>query len=60
VGAELLQLPGELIYWREKNAEVDFVYRYQSSLFATEVKSGRKKPPKDLTRSASIFQRPFA
>jgi len=43
VGAELLQLPGELFYWREKNMEVDFVVRHQGRLYAIEVKSGRKK-----------------
>ena len=48
VGAELQQLPGELSYWREKNAEVDFVYQYQGKLYAIEVKSGRKKSPKGL------------
>lgn len=48
VGAELLQLPGELFYWREKNAEVDYVYRYQGRLYALEVKSGRKKSTKGL------------
>lgn len=48
VGAELMQLPGELFYWREKNAEVDFVYRYQGKLYAIEVKSGRKKSAKGL------------
>ena len=48
VGAELLQLPGELFYWREKNAEVDFVYRYQGRVYAIEVKSGRKKSAKGL------------
>lgn len=48
VGAELLQLPGELFYWREKNAEVDYVYRYQGHLYAIEVKSGRKKSSKGL------------
>lgn len=48
VGAELLQLPGELFYWREKNAEVDFVYQYQGTLYAIEVKSGRKKTAKGL------------
>lgn len=48
VGAELLQLPGELFYWREKNMEVDFVYCYQSRLYAIEVKSGRKKSAKGL------------
>lgn len=48
VGAQLLQLPGELFYWREKNAEVDFVYRYQGRVYAIEVKSGRKKSAKGL------------
>ena len=48
VGAQLLQLPGELFYWREKNAEVDFVYRHQGRLSAIEVKSGRKKSSKGL------------
>lgn len=55
VGAELLQLPGELFYWREKNAEVDFVYRYQSKLYAIEVKSGRKKSAKGLEAFAQHF-----
>ena len=48
VGAQLLQLPGELFYWREKNAEVDFVYRCQGRLYAIEVKSGRRKSARGL------------
>lgn len=32
-----------LSYWREGNAEVDFIIRYGESLFAIEVKSGRNK-----------------
>jgi predicted AAA+ superfamily ATPase len=55
VGAELLQQPGELFYWREKNAEVDFVYRYQGKLLAIEVKSGRKKSAKGLEVFAQHF-----
>ena len=55
VGAQLLQLPGELFYWREKNAEVDFVYRYQGKLYAIEVKSGRKKSAKGLAAFAQHF-----
>lgn len=55
VGAELLQLPGELFYWREKNMEVDFVYRYQSRLYAIEVKSGRKKSAKGLAAFVKHF-----
>ena len=55
VGALLLQLPGELFYWREKNAEVDFVYRYQGRLYAVEVKSGRKKSAKGLDAFMKYF-----
>lgn len=55
VGAELMQLPGELFYWREKNAEVDFVYRYQGMLYAIEVKSGRKKSAKGLEAFVQHF-----
>ena len=49
VGAELLQLPGQVYYWRERNDEVDFVYQYRDALYAVEVKSGRKKSSKGLT-----------
>jgi predicted AAA+ superfamily ATPase len=49
VGAELLQQPGQVFYWRERNDEVDFVYQYRDALYAVEVKSGRKKSPKGLT-----------
>ena len=55
VGAELLQLPGELFYWREKSAEVDFVVRYQGKLYAVEVKSGRKKSAKGLAAFMQQF-----
>jgi predicted AAA+ superfamily ATPase len=48
VGAELLRLPGEVYYWREKNAEVDFVCRHRGGLYAIEVKSGRKKSARGL------------
>jgi len=55
VGAQLSQLPGELFYWREKNAEVDFIYLYQGRLYAIEVKSGRRKSAKGL----EVFVRQF-
>ena len=55
VGAELRQLPGELFYWREKNAEVDFLYRHQNRLYAIEVKSGRKKSTKGLGAFSQHF-----
>jgi len=48
VGAELMQQPGQVFYWRERNDEVDFVYQYRDSLYAIEVKSGRKKSAKGL------------
>ncbi len=48
VGAELLQQPGQVYYWRERNDEVDFVYQYRNQLYAIEVKSGRKKSAKGL------------
>lgn len=43
VGIRLLQLPGDLYYWREKQKEVDFIYKYRGQLYAVEVKSGRRK-----------------
>ena len=48
VGAELLQQPGQVFYWRERNDEVDFVYQYRDELYAVEVKSGRKKSARGL------------
>lgn len=48
VGAQLLQLPGELFYWRESNQEVDFVYQHRNQLYAIEVKSGRRKTSSGL------------
>ena len=48
VGCELLQQPGQVMYWRERNDEVDFVYQYRDRLYAIEVKSGRKKSAKGL------------
>ncbi|HRN82259.1 MAG TPA: ATP-binding protein [Nitrosomonas europaea] len=48
VGAELMQLPGQVFYWRERNDEVDFVYQYRERLYAIEVKSGRKKSARGL------------
>lgn len=55
VGAQLLQLPGELYYWRESNLEVDFIFRHQKTLYAVEVKSGRRKSSKGL----AAFQKQF-
>ncbi|MBM3285909.1 MAG: ATP-binding protein [Candidatus Eisenbacteria bacterium] len=47
VGAHLLNhlqgLPYEVTYWRDRNAEVDFVVRSPRGLWAIEVKSGRPR-----------------
>jgi hypothetical protein len=58
VGTELLQQPGELLYWRERQAEVDFVYREQGRVYAIEVKSGRRKSSRGL--DAFVQQAPEA
>ena len=55
VGSQLLQLPGDLYYWREKQKEVDFIYKYQGLLYAVEVKSGRRK----LSRGLNAFMEKF-
>jgi hypothetical protein len=55
VGAELIQFPGELFYWREKQAEVDFVFKSHGKLYAIEVKSGRKKSAKGLDAFVEKF-----
>jgi predicted AAA+ superfamily ATPase len=55
VGTQLLQLPGYLYYWREKQKEVDFVYKYQGLIYAVEVKSGRRK----LSRGLNAFMEKF-
>jgi uncharacterized protein len=39
VGAHLLQLEGELFYWRDGHFEVDYIFKTQDALYAIEVKS---------------------
>ncbi len=58
VGAELVQQPGQVFYWRERHDEVDFVYQDRDALYAIEVKSGRKKSAKGL--DAFVAQVPHA
>ena len=43
VGAQLLRLPGELYYWRDRNKEVDFVFYFKNKIYGIEVKFGKKK-----------------
>lgn len=43
VASDLYRLPGELMYWRERNYEVDFIYSFQNKTYAIEVKSERAR-----------------
>lgn len=43
VGAQLVRTGEALYYWREGQLEVDFIVRRGRSLWAVEVKSGRRK-----------------
>lgn len=55
VGAELIQQPVELHYWRERQSEVDFVVTDKNKTYAIEVKSGRKKTRKGLDEFRNHF-----
>lgn len=48
VGAELIQQPGQVFYWRSGADEVDFIYQYRDRRYAIDVKSGRRKGAKGL------------
>lgn len=55
VGCELMRLPGSLYYWRQGSDEVDYIYVYGRRVCAIEVKSGRKKTIKGLSRFLAEF-----
>ena len=55
VGAALCRTFPDIWYWRERDHEVDFVVRHQSTLLAIEVKSGRKKGSRGLTEFLKKF-----
>jgi predicted AAA+ superfamily ATPase len=55
VGSALSRLPGTLSYWRQKNDEVDYIYQFGRQLFAVEVKSGRKKSARGLSRFLELY-----
>jgi len=55
VGAQLMRTGLELYYWREKNDEVDFVLKRGRTIWAIEVKSGRKKSKSGLEKFKSLF-----
>ena len=55
VGLDLLRLDGQLFYWRQDQAEVDYVYKKGTKIIAIEVKSGRKKSPHGLVKFRNLF-----
>ncbi len=55
IGFLLSTLPGELYYWRNKNLEVDYVYKFGKKLWAIEIKSNKKQTAKALTEFKKEF-----
>ena len=56
VGAQLLRLPGELYYWRDRNREVDFVFCFKNKIYGIEVKFGKKKSVSGMEAFLKIFK----
>ncbi len=57
VGAALIKADFEPFYWRDGNAEVDYVFEFDGDLFAFEVKSGVAKSSKGLNEFTKRFKR---
>jgi predicted AAA+ superfamily ATPase len=57
VGAQLVRTGEELFYWREGNAEVDFVLKAGKQIYAIEVKSGRGKQEAGMVQFLARFKR---
>jgi hypothetical protein len=55
IGAELSNQFDEVMYWREGGAEVDFIVKTSSALFAIEVKSGRRRRPGGLAQFVARY-----
>lgn len=55
VGMQLVRTGEEIYYWREGNYEVDYILKKGKSLFAVEVKSGRKKSSLGLEKFCEKF-----
>lgn len=48
IGSILNTFPGELYYWRNRNFEVDYVYKFGKKIWAIEVKSNSRQSFKGL------------
>ncbi len=57
VGAQLLRLPGELYYWRDRNKEIDFVFHFQNKIYGIEVKFGKKKIVSGMEAFLNAFKK---
>lgn len=55
VGAQLVRADAQLYYWREGNFEVDYVVKAGRSLYAIEVKSGRKRGASGILKMKERF-----
>ncbi|MEN0059765.1 MAG: DUF4143 domain-containing protein, partial [Bdellovibrio sp.] len=55
IGTMLNTFPGELYYWRHKNLEVDYVYKFGKKVWAIEVKSNENKSAKGLLEFKKEF-----
>jgi len=55
VGAQLVRADTQLYYWREGNFEVDYVVKAGRSLYAIEVKSGRKRGASGIFKMKEHF-----
>jgi predicted AAA+ superfamily ATPase len=55
VGSQLVRTGENLYYWREGKNEVDFVLKKGRTIWAIEVKSGRKKSTKGLEQFKKLF-----
>jgi hypothetical protein len=54
----LQDLGGDLLYWRDRNEEVDFVAKYKNRLIAIEIKSGiANKSPAGLNKFTKQYPR---
>lgn len=55
VGMQLVRTGHDLYYWREKNHEVDFVLKVGRTVYAIEVKSGRRRSPSGLEAFLKLY-----
>jgi predicted AAA+ superfamily ATPase len=55
VGMALVRLFSDLYYWRNGNYEVDYVAQKGKQIYAIEVKSGRRKSEKGLSKFCELY-----